>query len=89
MLDADSVAGGVRICAELNSNINENFVVQIYKSAGNTTSTFGASELIGSMNVTTASNGIAQISTTISHNNVHSGEFISMLVTDSSVIHQS
>ncbi|MBK7887194.1 MAG: hypothetical protein IPJ86_07795 [Bacteroidetes bacterium] len=85
MLDADSVAGGVRICAELNSNINENFIVQIYKSVSNTTSTFGAGEeLIGSMNVTTASNGIAQISTTISHNNVHSGEFISMLVTDSS-----
>lgn len=85
MFDTDSVAGGVRVCGELNSNANENFTLQIYKSVNNTSSTFGAGEeIIGTLSVTTAANGIVQFSTMIPHNSVHTGEFISILATDSS-----
>ncbi|MFN0187975.1 MAG: cadherin domain-containing protein [Bacteroidia bacterium] len=84
MFDADSVAGGVRVCGELNSNINETFILQIYKSENQTASTFGAAEeLIGSLNVTTASNGIVQFSTII-NTPVNSGDYISVSATDSS-----
>ncbi len=84
MFDADSVAGGVRVCGELNSNINETFILQIYKSENQTATTFGAGEeLIGTMNVTTASNGIVQFSTIINAP-VNSGEYISISATDSS-----
>ncbi len=85
MFDADSVAGGVRVCGELNSNINENFTLQIYKSENNTTSTFGAGdELIGSLNVSTGSSGVVQFSTVIPHANIRTGQFISVSATDSS-----
>lgn len=84
MFDADSVAGGVRVCGEMNSNANESFTLQIYKSENQTSSTFGAGEeLIGSMNVMTASNGIVQFSTII-NTPVNSGDYISVSATDSS-----
>ncbi len=84
MLDADSVSGGVRVCGELNSNPNESFTMQIYKSVVQTGSTFGAGEvLIGSVSGTTASNGMFRFSTTI-NTTVHPGEYISVSATDSS-----
>jgi hypothetical protein len=84
MLDADSVAGGVRVCGELNSNPNKTVTIQIYKSSTQTSSTFGAGEqLIGSVSGTTASNGVFRFSTTIS-TPVTTSNYISVSATDSS-----
>jgi hypothetical protein len=84
MLDADSVSGGVSVCGELNSNPNESFTIQIYKSSTQTSSTFGAAEqLIGSVSGTTASNGVFRFTTTINAT-VTTNDFISLSATDSS-----